>query len=43
MLNEDAFREAEEIDVINAVLEWDHHRSQRPELTNEVMRSVGSH
>jgi hypothetical protein len=40
MIKEDALREAQEIAVINCVLDLDHQRQLDPELTEEVLRFV---
>ena len=41
MLQENVLREAEQVDVINSVLDVEHMRQTKPELTAEVMRAVG--
>ena len=42
MIKENVVREAEEIDMINSVLELKHQKKIKPELAQEVMRSIGS-
>lgn len=40
MVKEDVLRVAQEVDVINSVLELEHQKRSQPELTQEVIRSV---
>jgi hypothetical protein len=40
MIRESVLRDAEEIDVINSVLEMEYQRKTRPDLTAEVVRAV---
>jgi len=42
LIKQEMLRDAEELDVINNVLEMKHNREKKPELTNEVLRSLGS-
>lgn len=42
MIKEDVLRAAEDVDVINSVLEMDHQRRVRPELTEEIVSFVNS-
>lgn len=42
MIKESVLRDAEEVDVINSVLEMEHQRKTRPGLTEEVVRAVQS-
>lgn len=41
MIKEDAFRDAESVSVINSVLDLAYQRHNKPELTDEVLQSVG--
>lgn len=40
MIKEDVVREAEQLDMINSVLEWKHQRKLQPDLAEEVMESL---
>jgi len=42
MIRESVLRDAEEVDVINSVLEMQHQRKTKPELTEEVVRVLQS-
>jgi hypothetical protein len=42
MIKEDVLRESEEVEVINSVLEMEHQRKTRPQLTEEVVKAVQS-
>ena len=42
MIPEAALREAETIEVINNVLEMQHQKRLKPELAEEIMRSIGA-
>jgi hypothetical protein len=42
LIRESVLREAEEIGVINSVLEMEYQRKTRPELTREVVKAVQS-
>ncbi len=42
MVKEDVLRDAQEVDVINSVLELEHQRRIQPQLTAEVVKSVVS-
>jgi len=41
MIKEDVLREAEQVEAINGTLEMQHRRKMRPELAEEIARSVG--
>lgn len=43
MVREDVLRDAEEVDVINSVLELERQKKLNPELTREVVESVTAH
>ena len=42
MVKENAFRDAEEIDTINAVLDYNYKMKTQGELTREVAKAVGA-
>jgi hypothetical protein len=42
MIKEDVLRDAEEVAVINNALDLEHQRRRNPQLTQEVLQSVGS-
>jgi hypothetical protein len=42
MIKEDVLRDAQEVDIINSVLELRHQQKMMPELTDEIMRTVQS-
>jgi hypothetical protein len=42
MLRAEALCEAEAIEVVNNVLEWQHQKRLKPELADEILRSVGA-
>jgi len=42
LIKQETLRDAEELDVINSVLEMKHNREKKPDLTAEVMRLLGS-
>lgn len=41
MIKESVYREAEEIDMINNVLELAHQKNTKPDLADEVIESIG--
>jgi hypothetical protein len=41
-VEEEVFRDAEEVGIINTVLDVQHQRQLRPDLINEVMETVGN-
>jgi hypothetical protein len=42
MIRSECLEEAETIDVVNNVLEWQHQKYIKPELAEEIMRQVGA-
>jgi len=42
MIKEGVLRDAEEVEMVNSVLEMQRHKHTKPELANEVIKSVGT-